>query len=165
MLNNPYACDDSQLMKAVHCERFRSSGPGGQHAQKTNSAVRLRHKDSDICCQCQDHREYQRNQSQALRELRMRLAMHYRGFGDSSILEARRKGTRLRVSVDAKDFHLLLGYIFDVLTDNGWDSKFTAEICGLSHSQLCKFLCLNKLVMQTVNNRRHDVDLHPLKLR
>lgn len=163
MLSDPYACDEQLLFKSIDCERFRSSGPGGQHVQKTNSAVRLRHKESGICCQCQDHREHRRNLSAALKELRLRLAMHYRGFGQAELLTQRRHGERLRVSVDAKDFHLLVGYIFDILVNSDWDTRAAAEVCALSHSQLCKFLKLNKLVLQRVNDERMQRDLYALK--
>ncbi|NRA37763.1 MAG: peptide chain release factor-like protein [Planctomycetes bacterium] len=163
MLNSPYDCDDVILLSSVTCEKFRSSGPGGQHAQKTNSAVRLQHKDSGIQCQVQDQRSYQHNLRQALKEIRLRLALHYRGYGQEPLFQNRKQGERLKVSKDAKDFHSLVGYIFDVLCEQNWDTHKTAEVCDLSDSQLCKFLKLNKLVLQSINLQRQHLNVYPIK--
>ena len=54
-------------------ETFRSSGPGGQHMQKTSSAVRITHLPTGTTASCQSDRVQQRNKEKALRILKARL--------------------------------------------------------------------------------------------
>lgn len=57
---------------------FCASGPGGQHVNKTQSAVRLTHYETNIVVQCQDEKSQHKNFAKALRNLKTRLYEHKR---------------------------------------------------------------------------------------
>ncbi len=54
-------------------DKFGASGPGGQHVNKTESAIRLTHHDTGIVVQCQDEKSQHKNLAKALRVLKARI--------------------------------------------------------------------------------------------
>lgn len=54
-------------------DTFRSSGPGGQHVNKTESAVRLRHEPSGLVIECQETRSQLKNREKAIKMLKSQL--------------------------------------------------------------------------------------------
>ena len=69
----PYALDRDILEREVEIEFFRASGPGGQHVNKTQSALRLTHWPSGAVVIAQDSPSQHRNREIAFERLIARL--------------------------------------------------------------------------------------------
>jgi ribosome-associated protein len=77
MINLPES--DEDLLRECEVETFRSSGPGGQHVNKTESAVRLRHLPSGVVVSSQQQRSQHRNKALCLQKLREKIEkLNYR---------------------------------------------------------------------------------------
>lgn len=64
---------DDKLLDECDVETYRSSGKGGQHVNKTESAVRLRHRPTGITVTCQEERSQWLNKLACLGKLRKRV--------------------------------------------------------------------------------------------
>src|ERR1700681_4704680 len=69
----PYSLDRAQLEREVLVDVFRASGPGGQHVNKTESALRLTHPPSGVVVRAQDSPSQFRNREIAFERLIERL--------------------------------------------------------------------------------------------
>ena len=70
----PYSTDRETLEREVVVDVFRASGPGGQHVNKTESALRLTHPPSGVVVTSQDSRSQFRNRETAFERLVEKLA-------------------------------------------------------------------------------------------
>jgi len=93
------------LDKDLRIDTYRASGAGGQHVNKTDSAVRMTHLPTGIVVQCQNDRSQHKNRAQAMAMLRARLYEH----------ELQKRETAAQAEADSK-------------TDIGWGHQIRSYV-------------------------------------
>ncbi|EQD35243.1 peptide chain release factor 1, partial [mine drainage metagenome] len=74
----------------LRIDTFRSGGAGGQHVNKTESAVRITHLPTGIAVICQDEKSQHKNRDKAMRVLRARLLERIQGEAHAEIAAERK---------------------------------------------------------------------------
>ncbi len=137
---------DADLLRACEITRQTRGGPGGQHANKTATGVRLRHRASGLQVQACEHRSGEANRAAALHRLRLALACSVRGGADPAWLHPHVRGGRLACGPEAGSWPAVAAVLLDALAAAGGDLHAAADVCRLSATQLAKALCADQPV-------------------
>jgi len=138
--------DETVMLGRCRLERVARGGPGGQHANKTATGVRLLHRPSGLQVQACEHRSGEANRAAALRRLRLALACAVRGGADPAWLRPHVRSGRLACGAQAASWPGVVAVLLDALATAGGQLRQAAEACALSPTQLAKALCADQSV-------------------
>ena len=160
--------DEATLLAECDVDTYRASGPGGQKRNKTESAVRLRHRPSGLSVIAEESRSQHENRARALRRLRQMLALRLRqpvsGDGVPEAVQAC-IDKRGRLDVGRRDARYLpvAAAILDVFVTLNGGMADTAKRLGISTGNLSDFLTGDDDLMLEANRIRAGLGLRPLR--
>lgn len=169
---HPASLDPEQLLKQCRIRRFKATGPGGQHRNKTESAIELIHTPTGLSVTATERRSQHDNRRIALKRLRLKLAIEHRPrprksepatTSPSALWQSRIKDKRLVLSPDHADFPTLLAEALDTLEACARDHAKAAAFLGISPSQFIKLLKKEPAALAFVNQQRIQSSLRPLR--
>lgn len=165
---HPVCQDDDTLLRQCTLRFLRSSGPGGQHRNKTESAVVLHHAPTGVEGQAAERRSQADNRQMALKRLRVNLALQIRSpklaeAAPSDLWRSRCRNERIAINPDHHDFAPLLAEVLDVIADRQGNTHSVAEQLGCTNSQVVKFLKLEPRGLAAANALRKSAGLGPLQ--
>lgn len=163
---HPAALTADQLLKQIEEVHTRRSGPGGQHRNKTQTAVVLFHQPTGLSAEASERRSQAENRAVALRRLRMRLALEHRGRpqpGPSELWQSRVRGRRLSVAAGHEDYPALVAEALDHLQACGLDMRQAADILGVTATQLLGLFRKDTAAWTHLLRRRKELSLPALQ--
>ena len=166
---HPASVPVDQLLTDCEFERTRRGGPGGQHRNKTESAIVVTHRPSGVIGQAAERRSQHANRDVAVERLRVNLALAVRtavqveSYAPSELWRGRCQSGKVSVNVRHEDFAALLAEAMDVLAACEFDHAAAAKLLGVSNSQLIKFLKLNPAGLELLNKSREKMGQGRLK--
>lgn len=172
MRNDHLLASDDALIAQSEVDRYRASGPGGQHRNKTESAVRLRHKLTGTTAIGEDSRSQSENKLHAVRRLRSAIALEVRepveldGFVPSRRLAAFVAAGTAPLGVKTRltgEYWAAIAELLDLLVAGELEIGATAQRLGITTGATSKLLLHDDQVARVVNDLRRGRGMRPLR--
>uniref|UniRef100_A0ACD5WHQ1 Uncharacterized protein n=1 Tax=Avena sativa TaxID=4498 RepID=A0ACD5WHQ1_AVESA len=174
---NYLGMSDDELMAQCDMGTFKSSGPGGQHRNKRESAVRLRHHPTGIVAQAVEDRSQHKNRSSALSRLRTLIALKVRrpiNLDNYTPPVELLQILPLKSTIRSKDVGSQIGpnnikfspgmqALLDLLFAVEGSVSEAAKILGLSTGALSRLILSDDSLRAAANELRASKGLKPLR--
>ncbi|GLU16328.1 hypothetical protein SLE2022_327670 [Rubroshorea leprosula] len=168
---------DQELMRQCEMDTFKASGPGGQHRNKRESAVRIKHLPTGVIAQAVEDRSQHMNRASALARLRTQLALKVRNKVDldsySPPLEllcilppaSTIRGSECGPQIGPKNPKFVLGMqaLLDLIFAVEGSVSEAAKLLGLSTGALSRLILSDDSLRMAVNELRASKGMKPLK--
>ena len=163
---------DDALIAQCEVDRYRASGPGGQHRNKTESAIRLRHKLTGVSAIGEDSRSQSENKLHAVRRLRSAIALTVRepvtldGYAPPPRLAALVAGGTAPLGAKTRqtgEYWAGIAELLDLLVAGELEIGTTAQRLGITTGALSKLLLHDEQVGRAVNDLRRARGMRPLR--
>lgn len=164
-------------MDQCEMNTFKASGPGGQHRNKRETAVRLKHSPTGIIAQAVEDRSQHKNRASALARLRTLLALKVRDAIDLDgytpplellqILPAKStiRGSDVGSQIGPNNPKFALGVkaLLDLIYAVNGSVSEAAKLLGLSTGALSRLILSDDSLRMEVNELRASKGMKPLK--
>ncbi len=146
VLMHPACLPIDELLKACTIRRSRSGGPGGQHRNRVETAIRITHEPTGLSAGATERRSQEENRKVALERLRIRLALEHRVW--PTLRDYRRPeywnrhvvDSRLKLNPRNHDYPAILADTLDLLDAANADLEAASLFLGITPSQIIKLL-------------------------
>lgn len=157
---------DEDLLRDCEADYHRTGGPGGQHRNKTATAVRLRHLPSGLTVTATGSRSQVENRRLAVDRLREAIAVHFRVALPERVqwpANVQATNGRLRVSERNPNRHHVVALVLDSLADSAGELKRAADRLELTPSSFVRFLHDHPKAWAEANRLREEFGLPALR--
>ena len=164
------ALSDAELLAQCRFDRFRVSGPGGQHRNRRDTAVRLVHTPSGVSAQASERRSQAQNRQTALARLRRAIALDLRrpveldAYHPPPALERILPGARQRVGPRHPDFWAGAQHLLDLFEALDASLADSAAAIGCSTNQLARLIGSEAQLLRKANELREQRGLGPIRV-
>lgn len=172
------AAEPDALLDDCHVDTYRASGPGGQHRNKTSSAVRLRHEPTGVIASAEESRSQHENKRRALQRLRMHLATQCRTPLDTTQPppafiqdccfapkpKARTSSAPTQLQVGRKDhrYWLVVAWVLDLLDACEARLSDASGVMGISTGNVTRLLKDDRHALAAAQNIRRKHQQKPI---
>jgi RF-1 domain len=172
LTNHPAALEAEALLAQCDVQRTRRSGPGGQHRNKVETAIVLKHRPTGVESGASERRSQSENLREAVFRLRLNLALEVRSdflsteetsIAPSAMWQSRCRNRRINVNARHDDFPAVLAEALDAIHRHGPDLHDAAEFLECTRTQLVNFLKIEPRALAAVNKLRHNTGLRRLR--
>ncbi|WJX66768.1 hypothetical protein P8452_51290 [Trifolium repens] len=168
---------DDDLMRQCEMGTFKTSGPGGQHRNKRESAVRLKHLPTGIIAQASEDRSQHMNRASAIKRLRALIALKVRKPVDLDAYSAPRELLQIlppKSSIRGSDIGSQIGpnnpkfamgmqALLDLIFAVEGSVADAAKYLGLSTGAVSRLILSDDSLRKEVNELRASKGMKPLK--